>query len=309
MLRLVKDGISIDFLKHRRVFLMMSLVLLAATIADVLLQGINFGIDFTGGTLVQIQTEKELPVGDIRAALATGGQGEMTIQSFGAPNEYLIRMAVQENTQASALTDQMVNALKPLAGTTEVRRVEFVGPQIGEELRRTGLIAILISLIAILIYISFRFEFRYGVGAVAALGHDVMLTIGAFSLTQREVSLPVLAALLTVIGYSLNDTIVVFDRIRENRRRYKKRPLIEVLNMSLNDMLGRTLMTSLTTLVVLLALYFFGGSVINDFAFTLMFGVIVGTYSSIYIAAPVVLLMEGWYKRMAEQEAENDLPV
>jgi preprotein translocase subunit SecF len=232
----------------------------------------------------------------------------LVIQEYGSPNEILIRMPgdLLDPSQAGSIASDMSEALVPVAGEIEVRRVEYVGPQIGDELKRKGLMAIILSAIAILIYVSVRFEFRFAVGAVVALIHDIVLTVGLFSFTQKEISMPVLAALLTIIGYSLNDTIVVFDRVRENMRKFKKKQLTDVLNLSVNEMLNRTLMMTLTTLVVLIALFVYGGEVIHDFAFALIVGVVVGTYSSTYIAAPVVLWMNNKNKTAEQQALEED---
>lgn len=304
ILRLVPNDTTVPFLSFRKIAIALSIVLALSTVGLLVTKGLNFGIDFVGGTQIQIQTEKAPAIADMRAALKSAGL-DLEIQEFGAPNEFVLRAPVTDQEGAGILSKAIANAVEGYAGGVEIRGVEYVGPQVGAELRKKGILAVLVSLAAILVYISARFEFRYGMGAIVALTHDVFLTVGVYSLMQREVSLPVLAALLTVIGYSLNDTIVVFDRVRENRRRYRKKSMMEVLNLSMNDMLARTLMTSLTTLVVLIALFFFGGEAIHEFAFTLMFGVIVGTYSSIFIASPVVLALEKYYQRKPEDEKEE----
>jgi preprotein translocase subunit SecF len=302
-LRLVPVTTSINFLSKRKICVAISVVLLALTIVGLFAKGLNYGIDFSGGTLVEIKTEDKPNIADLRTALNDG----VAIQEYGAPDEFLIRVPTNKDAKSDDITKNIVSSLSAVTPNLEVRRVEFVGPQVGAELRKTGMLALLFSMIAILAYISMRFEFRYAVGAVAALAHDVFLTVGIFILLQKEVSLPVLAALLTIIGYSLNDTIVVFDRVRETRLKNPKKVMEKILNLSINDMLNRTLMTSLTTIVVLLALFLFGGEVIHDFAFTLIFGVIVGTYSSVYIAAPVVLAMEEYYQKMAKEAEEETI--
>lgn len=306
MLRLIPVNTSIDFLNKRRICITISTILILLTIVGLFTKGLNYGIDFSGGTLIEIKTQNEPVVADMRSALKDDFSG-LSIQEYGSSTEFLIRVPAIEGAKSDEITKNIIAKLSGIAKGTEVRRVEFVGPQVGEELRKTGVLALLFSMIAILAYISVRFEFRYAVGAVTALAHDVMLTVGIFVLLQKEVSLPVLAALLTVIGYSLNDTIVVFDRVREVRAKNPKKTMFEVLNLSINDMLARTLMTSLTTIVVLLALFLFGGEVINGFAFTLIFGVVVGTYSSIYIAAAVVLAMEEYYQRLAKEAEEETI--
>jgi preprotein translocase subunit SecF len=305
-LRLVSQNINLNFMRFRWGAAILSSIFLLGTIGLLALQGLNFGIDFTGGALVQIQTPEEKAVGTLRQTLKNAGMAGLTIQNYGAGNEFLLRVPLVEGTETADYARQVQTALQPVTGKVEIRRVEFVGPQIGAELREKGLLAILVSLGAILLYITLRFEFRYGLGAIVALTHDVTLTVGMFSLVQKEVTLPVLAALLTIIGYSLNDTIVVFDRIRENRSKQSKRPLTDIMNQSLNQTLARTLMTSITTLLVLAALFLWGGEVIHDFAFTLLFGVIVGTYSSVFVAAPVVLALEGYYQRLAEKMGEEE---
>lgn len=308
--KLVPEKTKVDFLKLRFVCIGLSLIILAATLGLLGTKGLNFGIDFAGGTLVQLQTEKAVPVGEIRSEMVRAGYEGLIIQEYGAPTEILIRVPNEVMPEGGGevttkAAQEMALAIESKAGEVQIRRVEFVGPQIGEELKRKGLLAIIFSALAILAYISVRFEFRFAVGALAALVHDVMITIGVFSFMQKEISMPVLAAFLTILGYSLNDTIVVFDRVRENMRRYKKKSFVEVLNISINEMLNRTLMMTLTTTVVLLSLFVYGGEVIHDFAFALLIGVIVGTYSSIYIASPIVLWMKSKKKFVAEDEEEK----
>lgn len=305
MLHIVPSHLNIDFLGKRFVCFGLSAALIIATVILLATRGMNWGIDFAGGTLVQVKVEEGIEISTLRSALSKAGEEGFSIQEFEAgSSEYLIRLPNKEGVESSETALRVAKALSPVVGDVDLRRTEFVGPQIGDELREKGLIGLGLALFAILIYISIRFEMRYALGAIAALAHDIFLTVGVFSLLQKEVTLPVLAALLTIIGYSLNDTIVVFDRVRENLRK-TKRDMKETLNNSVNEMLNRTLMTSLTTLAVLLALFFLGGGVIHDFAFTLMFGVIVGTYSSVFVAAPVVLSMEDYYKRLREQEAKE----
>lgn len=310
-LKLVPEKTKIDFLKLRFVCIGLSLVFLAVTLGLLVSKGLYYGIDFAGGTLVQLQTETAVPVGEIRSQMVRAGYEGLIIQEYGAPTEILIRVPNEVMPEGGGeattrVAKEMAQALSSVAGNVDVRRVEFVGPQIGEELKQKGLLAILFSALAILAYVSVRFEFRFAVGALAALIHDVMLTIGVFSFMQKEISMPVLAAFLTILGYSLNDTIVVFDRVRENMRRFKKKPLTEILNISINEMLNRTLMMTLTTAAVLLSLLFYGGEVIHDFAFALLIGVMVGTYSSIYIASPIVLWMENKNKFVAKNTEEGE---
>ncbi len=282
-------GTHINFLGHRRAAFILSIALIVIGLVSLVVQGgPKLGIDFQGGILLQVQFEKPITTESIREALSGMGLGDAEIQQFGNGREAIIRTLGEGGED---LTGAMVSALNEAHpdNPVEVRRQELVGPKVGSELRRKASLAILYSLIGILLYISFRFEFKFAVGAVAALVHDVLITLGMFSLTGRELSLPVIAAFLTVVGYSLNDTIVIYDRIREDRRKLYGKSFVEIVNTSLNESLSRTLVTSLTTLLVVLCLFFFGGEVIKDFAFALMVGVIVGTYSSIYVASPLVV--------------------
>ncbi len=301
-MELIRKNTEIDFIQRRKVAFAVSVVLLLASIGSLLFQGLNFGIDFSGGTLVQVRFKQAHPVGEIRDALSGLNLGDVVIQEFGVPEEILIRVEKQASGGEARgdLVRQVVESLHPLAGGkdgVESRRVEFVGPQVGEELTEKGMMAILYSMIAILAYVAWRFELRFAYGAVLALIHDVTITVGLFSLLQKEFTLVVVAALLTVIGYSLNDTIVVYDRIREEMKRLKKQSLEVILNEAVNRTLSRTLVTSLTTILVLVALLLFGGEVIHDFALTLFFGVLVGTYSSIFVASPMVLILDRGEKK------------
>jgi len=251
---------------------------------------LNPGIDFTGGTLIEVGYSAPAELSRVRSALEQAGFGEAIVQHFGTAQDVLIRLAPREGLKAAELSSEVLKTLQT-TGEVSMRRVEFVGPQVGDELAEDGGLAVLFSLFAILIYVALRFEYRFSVGAVAALVHDVILTLGIFSLLQIEFDLTVLAAILAVIGYSLNDTIVVFDRIRENFRKLRKGTPVEVINFSLNQTLSRTLMTSVTTLIVLLALFFLGGEIIHGFALALIIGVVVGTYSSIYVASSTTLAL------------------
>jgi preprotein translocase subunit SecF len=284
----------IDFLGKRRIAFGLSGVLLLTAILALAVRGLNFGIDFTGGTLVEVGYPEPVALESIRSTLEAAGYEGATVQHFGSSEEVLIRLRPQATGEIEGnardararLSEAVLRALSEAAATdVELRRVEFVGPKVGEELREDGGLAMLIALIGILIYVGLRFEYRFSVGAVAALIHDVLITLGVFAVLQIEFDLTVLAALLAVIGYSLNDTIVVFDRIRENFRKLRKSGPLEVMNRSVNQTISRTLITSLTTLLVLLALYFLGGEVMNAFAIALITGVIIGTYSSIYVAS------------------------
>ncbi len=283
---------KIDFMGVRKAAMTVSVILLLISVASLAINKLNVGIDFTGGSVIEIGYEESVDLQPIRGALEQSGYADAIVQHFGSAKEVLIRLAPREGQNNEELTSQVIIALEEQAGARlDVRRVDFVGPQVGEELREDGGLAVLYALIAILIYVSLRFEYRFSLGAVAALIHDVVITLGVFSILQLDFDLSVLAAILAVIGYSLNDTIVVFDRIRENFRRIRKRTPIEIVNTSINQTISRTLMTSFTTLLVLISLYTFGGEVIASFALALIIGVIVGTYSSIYVASASALAL------------------
>jgi preprotein translocase subunit SecF len=283
--------LDIDFMGKRRIAAIGSSVLLVLFLAFMLVRGFNLGLDFTGGTLIEVGYENPTEVAAVNAALIENGYDGATVQYFGSRRDILIRLAPQEGEEASAmLSDNIFRALSDAAdGQVELRRVEFVGPQVGEELREQGGLAVLFALIGILIYVAVRFEWRFAVGAVAALIHDVLFTVGIFSVLQIPFDLTVLAAVLAVIGYSLNDTIVIFDRIRENFRKMRKGTVLEICNRSINQTLSRTIITSGTTLLVLFALYFLGGEAISGFSLALIIGIVVGTYSTIYIATAIAV--------------------
>ncbi len=305
-MQLIRSNTNINFIGKRNIAMSISGILILLSIGLIIFKGLNFGIDFTGGTLVEIQFKQAPAITDVRESLKPAGYAQAIIQEYGTPDEILIRVQNRNGEKSSSISTSVLHALtvKFGADNVQMRRVEFVGPQVGKELARAGIMAVLIAMLAILVYVTFRFELRFALGADAALLHDVMIVLGLFALTGKEFSLPVVAALLTVIGYSLNDTIVVFDRIRENlaTNRKKKKPDSEedVANTAINQTLTRTLMTSLTTLLVVAALFFLGGEVIHGFALALMAGIIVGTYSSIYIASPIMLVMHGRFKASEE---------
>jgi preprotein translocase subunit SecF len=281
----------IDFMGKRRLAIVLSSVLILASIASLVVRGLNFGIDFTGGTLIEVGYPDPADLGALRDVLREAGYGDVQMQHFGTSRDVLIRVAPRADRASAQISEEILAALKRADAAVEMRRVEFVGPQVGEELTEQGGLAMLYALIGILIYVSLRFEYRFSLGAVAALVHDVIITLGVFSLLQIEFDLTVLAALLAVIGYSLNDTIVVFDRVRENFRKIRKGGSEQVMNISVNETLSRTIMTGVTTLLVLTALVLLGGEVIHAFALALIIGIFVGTYSSIYVAGALALLL------------------
>jgi preprotein translocase subunit SecF len=291
-MQIMKETTHFNFMGKRKIAAVFSVLLVLASLASLFKQGLNLGIDFTGGTIIELAYQDEAKLDNIRTTLKKGGFNDAAVQNFGSIRDILIYMPVIATKNMAALSNEVLAVLqKDSAEPIDVRRVEFVGPQVGEELTEDGGLAMLYALIGILIYVSFRFEYRFAIGSVVALIHDVIITLGLFSLFRLEFDLTVLAAILAVIGYSLNDTIVVFDRIRETFLRKRKGDSIDIVNSALNDTLSRTLMTSGTTLLVVFSLYWFGGTVIHDFAIALLVGIVVGTYSSIYIASTVVLAM------------------
>ncbi|UCF88427.1 MAG: protein translocase subunit SecF [bacterium] len=287
----IKPDINVDFVNRVRLALICSLVAALAGVGSLVIKGGPlYGIDFAGGTLVQVKFDQAPDVGEIRSALAEEGMGSSVIQSLGE-DKVSIRLKSAEG-QADTISDDVFAVLGQRFGQDRVtlELVEMVGPQVGADMRRKGMLSILYAMVGILVYITLRFQLRFALGALAALIHDIVITVGVFSIFNKEFTLPIIAALLTIIGYSLNDTIVVYDRIRENVRRMPKEQLSIVVNNSINQTLSRTILTSGTTLLVVLCLFLLGGEVIHDFSFALIVGVIVGTYSSIYIASPILLL-------------------
>lgn len=281
-----------DFMGLRKPAMFLSSALILISIVSLASLKLNVGIDFTGGSVIEVGYQQSVGLQPIRNALETSGFGDAIVQHFGSAKEVLIRLVPEVNQDKAELSSQIIGVLNEVSESKiDVRRVDFVGPQVGEELTEDGGLAVLYALIAILIYVSVRFEYRFSLGAVAALIHDVLITLGIFSLLQLDFDLSVLAAILAVIGYSLNDTIVVFDRVRENFRKIRKKTSEEITNISINQTIRRTLMTSLTTLLVLLSLFFLGGEVIHSFAMALIIGVLVGTYSSIYVATTSALAL------------------
>lgn len=302
LVHIVPDETTIPFVKLRLVALVLSALLMLGSIAVFFTQGLNFGIDFQGGTLIEFETEEPEPdLTEIRATLNGLGLGDVQVQTFGRPNDILVRIEeqvagdaeesefVDERAQQQA-AQQVQTALVDLLGGVDFRRVEVVGPKVSGDLVQSGVLAVLLAVGAMLIYIWFRFEWQFSIAAIMALTHDVIATIGMFCLTGFEFNLASIAAILTIVGYSINDTVVVFDRIRENLRKYKRMPLPELINLTINQTLSRTLVTSLTTLCAVLALFFLGGQVLRGFSFAMIFGIIVGTYSSIFVASPLLLV-------------------
>ena len=283
---------EINFLSKRYYALAFSVIILLTSVASLTFKGLNPGIDFTGGFSVEVSYQETPAINEIRNELASGGFPEAIVQSFGSPKDINIRIMPRENIDNKAIGRQIEEILNNSANPVELRGSEFVSPQVGDELTEQGGLAMLFALIMIMIYIIFRFQWKFAIGAVLALIHDVLITMGIFSLFQLSFDLAVLAAILAVVGYSLNDTIVVFDRIRENFRLRRKSETLDVVNASINQTISRTLITSGTTLLVLLALYIIGGKSLEGFALALIVGVIIGTYSSIYVATTSVLFLD-----------------
>lgn len=288
---ILKRKLAIDFMGKRHLAVILSGLLVVISTASIATRGFNFGIDFTGGTLIEIGYQQPVDLDVIRTTLAENGYGNAQVQHFGTARDVLVRIAPRKDRESAKLSEDVLSTLRAVSPDIEMRRVEYVGPQVGEELTEQGGLAMIYALLGILIYIMIRFHLRFAPGAVIALIHDILIIMGIFSLLQLEFDLTVLAALLAVIGYSLNDTIVVYDRIRENFRKIRKGNPRDIVNVSLNQTLSRTLMTSLTTLLVVAALYILGGEAIHSFALALILGVVVGTYSSIYVASTAALAL------------------
>ncbi|GGB54194.1 hypothetical protein GCM10011316_27780 [Roseibium aquae] len=291
LLRLVPDNTHLKFMWLRKVSFPASILLVLASIALFVTVGLNYGIDFKGGTIIELKTDGPADIAQIRSDLGTLNLGDVQVQQFGGEDEVLVR--VEEQPGGELAQQAVVGQVRTLfeGKNYEFRRVEVIGPRVSSELAQAGTIAVGVSLLAILFYIWFRFEWHFAVGAIITTAHDVVITIGLFVILQLDFSLSSIAAVLTIIGYSLNDTVVVYDRIRENLRKYKKMALSDLLDRSINETLSRTVLTSVTTLLALLSLYTFGGEVIQSFTLAMIFGILIGTYSSIFIASPILILL------------------
>ncbi len=314
LLKLVPSDTNIDFIGFRKIAYVVSLLMILGTLFLLTTRGLNLGIDFTGGTLIEIRVETTPDLQELRKNLNGLDLGSVSIQEFGDPKDLLIRMAQQKMDDEKSnqiAQEEAIEAVKVALSESfeaiEYRRVEYVGPQVGDELKKAGLMAFCFSLFGILLYVWIRFEWQFGVAAILALLHDTIGVLGFFAFTQASFDLATLAAVLLVAGYSINDTVVVFDRIRDNLRKYKKKPLPELFNLSVNQMLTRSIMTSITTLLALVALFVFGGGVIQGFVNALIFGVILGTYSSVYVAAPLLMLfrIRGENKTGVEEDTSD----
>ena len=291
-IRFLPDNSKIDFIGKRWVGFAITIALIALSFFFLATKGLNLGIDFTGGIMMDVRSESAPDLSKMREALDGKGLGEVSLQNAGDPRNVLIRIQMKESADQSKVVEA-VKALLKEGGfdKLEYRQIDYVGPTVGQELMRDGFLAMLLSFAAIMGYLWFRFEWQYGLGGILALVHDGILTLGFFSVTGFEFGLPSIAAILTILGYSINDSVVIYDRIRENMRKYKKMPIAELLNLSLNETLSRTIMTVMTTLLAVLALYLFGGEVIHGFSASILFGIVIGTFSSIYISAPVLIYL------------------
>ena len=305
-MHIFKNETRIDFLGYRRRAFLISAVLLLISAAALGLSGLNYGLDFTGGTIIELGYEQPPELAQVRKTLANNGYENAVVQYFGSSADVLVRLPPTAGEAASKLSNQLLEVLRSDNSGVAMRRVEFVGPQVGDELKEKGGLAMIWALVGILVYVAFRFEYRFALGAVAAIVHNVVITLGVFALTGLTFDLTVLAALLAVIGYSLNDTIVVFDRVRENFVRVRKGGPAEIMNRSVNQMLARTIVTSGTTLVVVLALLVLGGETIAGFATALVVGVLVGTYSSVFVAGALVLAMGVSKEDLVPPEKEGE---
>lgn len=291
LLRLVPDNTHIPFISFRGITFTFSALLVIVSIVLFFTRGLNLGIDFVGGSTIEIQTTEVADIGAIRSLVSGLDLGDVNVQEFGSPTEALIRFEEQPGGEEGQKAAQIKveNALKENIEGVSIRSTSFIGPKVSGELTQDGILAVSLAILGILIYVWFRFEWQFGMGAVVALVHDVVLTIGFFSATQLDFNLSIIAAILTIVGYSLNDTVVVYDRIRETVRKFRKIPLPELIDTSINDTLSRTVMTSFTTILALLALFIFGGVVIRGFTLAMIWGVVIGTYSSVFVASPILL--------------------
>ena len=298
---------KINFIGLRKIAAVLSVLLIAASLYSLITQELNYGIDFTGGTKIELGYDQEVSVVEMRQIMQDGGYSDSVVQHFGSNRDVLIRLPLSEKNSSADISTKIVSMLETSnLGAAELKGVEFVGPTFGKELFEKGILALVYALIGVMIYVAFRFEWKFSLGSVVALIHDIIITLGIFSLLRLEFTLPVLAALLAVIGYSLNDTIVVFDRIRENFRKLRDTDTKETMNVSINQTLPRTILTSLTTLLVLVALYFYGGDALRGFAATLIIGVLIGTYSSIFVASPTVLALGAKAEDLIVEEVEKE---
>ena len=294
---------DIQFINYFRIFNFVSLILIIISIGSIIYKGLNFGVDFKGGTLIELRVENaEIRIGDVRQSFLKMNLGDVNVKKFGKENDFLIKFEGNDKNKENFVEDIKIQLSKDIGNNFSFRRVEDVGPKVSGELLRSGLIAIVLSLSAMLIYIWIRFEWQFSLGAIIALIHDVIITIGFFSILEFEINLSIVAAVLTIVGYSMNDTVVIFDRVRENLKKYSSKTINEISNLSINETLSRTIITSLTTLLALLSIFFFGGKILHGFSFAMILGVIFGTYSSIFIANPILMKLKVSQKSLLKED-------
>ena len=294
---------DIQFINYFRLFNFVSLILILISVGFIFYKGLNFGVDFKGGTLIELRVENtEIGIGDVRQSFIEMNLGDVNVKKFGKGNDYLIKFEQTDKNKENFIENIKTQLSKNLTGNFSFRRVENVGPKVSGELLKSGLIAIVLSLSAMLIYIWIRFEWQFSLGAIIALIHDVIITIGFFSILEFEINLSIVAAVLTIVGYSMNDTVVIFDRVRENLKKYSSKSINEISNLSINETLSRTIITSLTTLLALLSIFFFGGKILHGFSFAMILGVIFGTYSSIFIANPILIKLKVSQKSLLKED-------
>ncbi len=295
----------INFNKYYKFFNLFSVIFLTVSILLLLFKGLNFGVDFKGGTLIELRAiDKQITISQLRQSFLNMNLGDVSVKKFGNKNDFLIKFEKRANTDANLITNVKNDLIKNIGSGFTFRRVENVGPKVSSELLRSGVIAIALSLAAMLIYIWIRFEWQFSIGAILALFHDVILTLGIFSLFSLEINLSIVAAVLTIVGYSMNDTVVIFDRVRENLKKYSDIKIFDLTNISINETLSRTIITSVTTLLALLSIYIFGGEILKGFSLAMILGVIFGTYSSIYIANPILILLNVSQKTILKDDKD-----
>jgi len=296
---------NIPFNKFYKQFNVMSLILILISLVLLTFKGLNYGVDFKGGTLIELRSlDKTLSISDLRKSFNNLNLGDVTVKNFGKENDYVIKFEKKQSIEENFIENIKIELANDIGNVFEFRRVESVGPKVSSELLKSGVIAIALSLGAMLIYIWIRFEWQFSLGAITAVFHDVVITLGFFSLLNFEINLSIVAAVLTIVGYSMNDTVVIFDRVRENLRKYSEIKIFEITNISINETLSRTIITSVTTLLALLSIFIFGGAILKGFSFAMILGVIVGTYSSIYIANPILVRLNVSQKTILKEEKE-----
>ena len=300
------EKLNIPFNKFYKKFNILSLILIFISLVLLTFKGLNYGVDFKGGTLIELRSlDKTLSISDLRKSFNKLNLGDVTVKNFGKENDYVIKFEKKQSIEENFIENIKIELANDVGNVFEFRRVESVGPKVSSELLKSGVIAIALSLGAMLIYIWIRFEWQFSLGAITAVFHDVIITLGFFSLLNFEINLSIVAAVLTIVGYSMNDTVVIFDRVRENLRKYADIKIFEITNISINETLSRTIITSLTTLLALLSIFIFGGAILKGFSFAMILGVIIGTYSSIYIANPILVRLNVSQKTILKEENKN----